>query len=648
MRPHLFLTADPVEGLRSVADVAQHLNDSRVRDLWAVVRGIADEAVAGPPLTPRDDVPDREASQLKHANRDFVICEAAGQRLLCAAFAHLMTGERKYVDAALSQLDCLFDESQWPAWCDLAHIDLGLTADLRTGMLGEATSITYDWLHASLDASQRRAVLDGIDRCAIQRYFGGMERKEWWVNATNNWMTVMIGGMGIAGMALGSDHPRSQELIDLAVPRMTAYLESYGKLGEFNENIAYAGASNRPVQFFDALRYETHGHDNLLSRWPFPEHCRWMASFLFPPGFVVPVGDAHPDRVPGISHFANVAAASRDAQVQWAYEQYRSNKFTAMTGRPLWELLSYDPTLRAESPQGVWPMGAAFPEHSGNIISRSTWSREHADCVVFSKAGHGAEGHGHHDAGEVLIWGHNKPLLIDPGVYPYPKAFFGKERYEFYFASSRGHNVPTFDGKEMKRTPQDKATIRSATFDDARGGAWQIDLTGMYEDVTEVTRHVIHLLPGVVAVLDEAALPHEQRMAIRWHTADRAEPSADGHFTVHNDGAACVSRIVRLDDGELSFLRGQHEMKPPYDRNRLGELLEGRNESYIEAAATGGSWRVLSLFAVFGGDDAPAAWQHDGDSWQIDTCDGRVQVAVDRNTFTVSCGDAEGWSLILR
>ena len=97
-----------------------------------------------------------------------------------------------------------------------------------------------------------------------------------------------------------------------------------------------------------------------------------------------------------------------------------------------------------------------------------------AKCVVYGKGGHGAEGHGNHDAGQVCIDAYGDRLITDPGSPPgYPLDFFGKNRYRYYNASALGHNILTFDDKEMRRERADQARITDSLFEDERGGWWQ-------------------------------------------------------------------------------------------------------------------------------------------------------------------------------
>ena len=117
----------------------------------------------------------------------------------------------------------------------------------------------------------------------------------------------------------------------------------------------------------------------------------------------------------------------------------------------------------------------------------------------------------------------------------------------------------------------DAAEIAEARFDQFRGGCWALDLTGCYAGVEKVTRRVIHLLPHVVAVLDEAVLPEEREIALRWHTVDRSEPDAEGAFLVDNNGVQLASKIICLEGDQVVYMRGEQAYTAPYNKGRLGD-----------------------------------------------------------------------------
>lgn len=633
----MLVTEQKIEGLRSLDDVRRTITSGRAQQMWETMVAKVEEDLQTPPLVPGSAFPGRDKDQVRHANRDYTVVNAAGDRVMCAALATLLTGDDRYRDCALEQMATLFDEAQWPEWRDLAH--QSVTADLRTGQLCQALGLAYDWLHPSLSRSQREWVIEGLDRCGVQRHLKAVEEDAWWLTHKNNWQACVVGGLGIAGMAMGEDHPRSDRLIELSLGRMRDYLSVYGPEGEFNENVGYAGATRLPVTYFSAYQYYTRGGENLLAAPPFPQACLWYLYFTSPPGWLADFGDMHPGSKPATTHYAAVAAAAQDGVLQWYYLNYPGRR--DVTSLPF-ELLWYDADLAPVDPEGKLPRGRAFPAHSGLISSRTDWNPRSTACVVFSKAGHGSEGHGNHDAGQVCIEGHAQKLIVDLGSPPmYPVDFFGANRYEYYNASAFGHNVLLFDRQEMAVGEERRAEIVHAEFDDDRGGCWLLDLTDVYEDVQRVRRAVIHLTPGVVAVLDQAKLPRAREISLRWHTADRAEPDRSGNFLVQSGDVSLAASIVDLEGRGASSQRREHEYRPPFDRGRLGDRFEQRHESYVEATLSAASCRLLTLFAVIPPGEPVVSWRRVDDGWTVDLNGMRPVVSVAEDHF-VARDEASG------
>ena len=175
-----------------------------------------------------------------------------------------------------------------------------------------------------------------------------------------------------------------------------------------------------------------------------------------------------------------------------------------------------------------------------------------------------------------------------------------------------------------------------------------IDLTPMYEGVKAARRTVVHLTPGTIACLDEAVLDGERDVSLRWHTIDTAAPDSQGSFTVRNDPAKLVARVVRLDAEVLSLARKEHEYREPYHLDRLGNPLEQRRESYVEATWRASSCRLLTLFATARQDEALGPWERAGPGFAIDAPAGRAEVTADDGRLAVRDGrTGREWNIAL-
>jgi len=634
--PRLLISSTATNGLRTVEDLKSAIQSGWSQANWQSVLASAEKALVKGPVLITDIMPGRPPSMVDAKNPDFVVCEAAGQQLLRAALAHLLTGRVEFKVSAMDQLKALYDPEVWPDWIDQAHIKFGYPADLRTGILSEFVGVAYDWLAPALTEEERAWVIEGLNRRGIQPYLDSIKMDPWWANELNNWSTVIMGGLGIAGMALDGEHPAAQRLIDLGVEVMDKYLLIYGPEGEFNESVGYAGANRLPVAFFQAHRYWSGGEQNRLAQSPFPEMCEWVMHTSLPPGRMMSVGDCWPENPVRTGYVAPVAAANQDGVLQWFYQQYQQ------ASDDPYQLVSYDGQLEPISAEGKIPPYKNYQGHGRLVISRTDWSSKATACVVHAKAGR-EENHEHNDVGQVCLDGFGERLIIDLGSPSgYPDDFFEEVRWEYYNASIRGHNVLMFDGEEQ-RSPLsehcEKAEAPSLSgqtvadqFVPGVGAAWKMDLSPAYMNDQHVTRTVVHLYPGYVAVLDEASTPKEQEISLRWHTRDRAVPESAGRFTVRGKKAKVSALIMRLDEGELALSRNEHQHRPGYDMDRGGAPLKPRRESYVEAKLRGKACRILTLFNVQAIDADDAIWTKSESGWSIDD----VQLSLNESGLELS------------
>jgi len=648
--PRLFIAAEANDaGLQSVADFREAVKQGGfLQEAWNEVVDTAHREKKLPPLQPDSPVPDRPASMIRDRNLDYYICHQTGARMNRFALVHLVTGDKACREAALAQIRAVLDPDQWPDWIDQAHIRFGHPADLRTGMLSQDCAIAYDWLYNSLTEAERAEIREGIDRRGIQPFLTSVAQGPWWMEDLNNWVTVIAGGVAIAAMALREHHPEAPFIIDLATERFNAYLETYGPAGEFNESVSYAGANRLPVGYFTAMRFATGGDVNRVGEFPFPEMCRWVMHGTLDEGRPIPFGDSWPERKVMTGYIAAVAAATQDPVLQHYFLHHRAEE----DSHPM-NLLYYDARVKPLSPTGREPLAIAFEAHGGMIVSRTSWDKPRTDCIVFSKSGR-EENHENNDLGVVGFDTLGERLIIDIGSpSSYPADFFeGELRWKYYNASVKGHNTLCFGGREQRWPRRQrgepiltKAISGKQTYwwhEPGQGAAWSMDLTPAYKGVKHFTRTVLHLWPGYILVLDDAATEQREPISLRWHPINQPELSPDGTFVVRNGIAGATARIINLGDGDLAISPGNHRYTAPYNLERSGDPLEERNEPFIEASLTHDRCRLLTLFATgsvndFGGK---TTWQENSDGWVFDGPHGRVTAKIDGSHVSLHAPDA--------
>jgi len=622
-------------GLRTLDDLRQDIQSGLPKKLWERIQAqIAEDKVTAP-----EDWGGKVSWPVAHK---------VSQRILRNALTAVLLNDDESKRLALEQIGAVYDPLLFPRLRDPAHN--GMEIDLRGGTIAPAIALAYDWMYEKLTEKERLWLLRGLDARFIQPYLKDLESNVWWVNAGNNWSTVINGGFGVAGMALADTHPDARRLVEFSEPRMRKYLDLLGADGSFNETPFYANALLHPVRYFNALRfYEPKSTEvNPLLSGLLQKSCHWMRYAMLPPGRVMKFGDCSDPFLP-LPFFPAVAQAAKDGVLQAAYLDSvgELNPRTDLVS----ELLDYDGRVKPISPEGVLPRGRAFEYHGKLISSRSSWDTQAPHSIAYGKAGR--EGHGANDVGQFCLDGFGQPLLITLG-HPaggYPADYFSSNRKKYYNASTWGQNLFMFDRQEQIEKAGKIALVGNvvtAEFDDKKGGMWQLDLTPVYEGAESVRRTVVHLLPDVAVVLDEAKLKKSADISLRWHTADKAEPSADGVFSVKARGVELAAKIVPLDGAKVQFQRGEHSYEAPFNMTRDNKPLNQPHESFIEVTTQADHLRLLSLFSVQKEGQAKTTWQQEGSGWMIETPDGKVTVASDGKTLVVkNTKTNEGWKVSL-
>jgi len=630
-RPWMLVTADPLDGLRSLEDVRRDIRSGRSAMLWEEHVARVDQEMRKPPIT---------AGQ---RNRNYTLVALTGNRIMDTALVALISNERRYAVSVLEQIEVLFDKEKWPDWSDEAHLQAGLNSDLRHGQLARAIGLAYDWTWTLLTAEERKRIVAGVDLHAIQRFKASVKAKEKWITAQSNWKTSVVGGFGILGMALGPDHPESQWLQEFAEPLMNRYMDVFGPDGEFNESPNYASSTMYVVDYYLAKYYASGGRQKPAQLDQLGRFAHWYLYCILPSSRVIGFGDGRMNSPPSVYHFSALASALQDPIIQWMYLEYVQSERDD-TRRRAQELLWFDPTLKPEPPDRL-PLGRSFPAQAGIVISRRSWNADEAVSTVYSKA-RTEDSHRHADWGQVCVDGFRQHLLVDLGSPPvYPRS----DKRQYYNYQQSGHNVLAIGDDELDviwRVRRQGKTIWSR-FDDARGGAWSFDLSDVYGRDRTVRRHVVHLLPRIVVVLDDAELPSAERIRLRWHTISPPEVNGKGRFTTGQKGVVLTGSVTSLL-GKAEIRTGRHEYMPPYDKGRLGKPYPQRHEPYLEVETRSDRFRSVSLFCVTGPEEPIRTSERQHDSWTIETPEGVVRVTIDQNELTVTnVGAQHGWAVEL-
>ena len=632
MDPSTLLSLDSTARSARAREIRQIIASPVAARLWADIRTTAENERDLDPYLVDSVFPGRDTYSAELLGMDWTLCRAVGLRILRHALMFLVEEDPVWHAAALRQTEVLFDDVAYPAWNHQARMtEPAFDVHLRTGMLAKDVGIMLNWLRPHLDAAQLESLVMGLDKRAVRPFQEAIETDPWWIGVNNNWLTCIVGGLGVCGMALDDLHPEARNLIAFADPLMERHLEDFGGEGEFNEGLGYAGAVALIVDYYTARAGWSEQSENRLAAAPFPDIGRFFMHMSVPPGHLFAFGDGPPRGVLKADWMVAVAAACEDGVFQGFALRHR----TSMAD-PL-QLLCLDPDLEPESAQGRLPLGRAYEGHGALISSRSSWDPDAAASVVGSKARR-EDNHEHNDPGQVVIDGEGQPLIVDWGTPPttYPAGFFTLDRFRYFEAQAFGHNLPVFGGRDMrscyvlhpdytegplhgKRALRAQGHVVESTFDDRWGGRWKLDTTEAWDGVKQCLRTVLHVFPGFVVVLDDIELDTPESISLRWNTA--TTPTRTGSntgigrhdFSLQVESVGLSARVLNLGGIAATSRIGRHAYQAPWHLDQFGGILPDRDCPFFETRVeTSARCRLLSLFAVQPGSKTKSWTEREG------------------------------------
>lgn len=623
MTPSILFSLDRDTRQRRLEEIRRVITSSSGCDIWREIQAAAAAEREIEPYLVDSVFPGRDAYSAELMGMDYSLCRSIGNRLLRHALIFLIDGDRAWIDAALRQALVLFDDEAYPAWNHQALMDPPLReVHLRTGMLAKDVGLMVNWLRPHLSGQELDALVTGLEKRAIKPFLDTVSTDPWWIEVNNNWLTCIVGGLGICGMALDGLHPEARNLVEFAEPLIERHLGDFGPEGEFNEGLGYAGAIGLAIDFYAARLGWTGGREDHLGRTPFPEAARWFIHMTVPPGHLLAFGDGHAGAPLKADWIAAIAAAAQDPILQGFYLQHRS-----IQADPF-QILFLDSDLEGATPDGRLPLGRAYHGHGACIISRTSWDWDRTPSLVGSKARR-EDNHEHNDPGQVVIDGEGLPLIVDWGTPPttYPAGFFTRDRFRYFDTQAFGHNVLVFGGRDLKscyilhpnytegplhgkRARLAQGRIVNSEFDPTWGGTWKLDTTDAWDGVRQCVRTVLHVFPGFVVVLDEAVLEETEPISLRWNTALKPSMAGEDGFALQLDRVGLAARILNLGSDKAGHRIAHQQYTAPWNMDQFGGILPDRGCPYFETFLESDRCRLLSLFAVQPGPRV-TAWIED-------------------------------------
>jgi len=457
--------------------------------------------------------------------------------VLHTAIAWRLTGDRRYLDRCVKELDAACGLPDWnpPHFLD--------TAEMAT-----AVALGLDWLHPDLGAECRTRYHDALVAKALRPAEEVFATGGWWTRVRNNWSQVCGAGIAIASGAVAVDRAS----LDAGLfPKCVALLrdcEAFYAGGGYPEGPGYwdygtnyhvlglavadglgaavqaAPAMTSSAEFMTQIRGPSGLHFNYADSHPRPD------AFTPARGWLI-------DRL-DVEHSPPDLEAALAADLRRGVECRATNLLRSAGDSRffplhlLWlpEAPEHDATLRTH---------ARFGSQQPVATLRTSWDDPDASFVAV-KGGTPRASHGHMDVGSFVYDALGHRWIHDLGSDDYNlPGYFGTRRFDYFRLAARSHNVIIVDGKPQDPACDPCAFVTAESLDHATtlelGPAYR-PADGPLADA--VTRRVtLDATTGRASVHDTIVAPIG---GVRWQAVIDAEATLDGSRAVLRKGGRAV------------------------------------------------------------------------------------------------------------
>jgi hypothetical protein len=433
------------------------------------------------------------------------------QRTQDLAWAHHVTGDRRFLDRCWAELEAAASFKDW----NPSHF-------LDTGEMTCAFGLAYDWLYHEWTPEQRRVLREAIVRHGLvpgRKSYRGEEQLGWWTRATHNWNQVCNGGLAIGALAIAESEPElAGEIISAGLSSLRLAMRSFAPDGGWAEGPGYWNYATRYNVLHIAAIESALGTDFGFVRFP-----GFDRAGDFPVHITGPIGRTF--------NFADGSdRINRAAQLQWLSARFDHPEYAAHQARIATPLVTDIIWGAAADRSGAEhpPLDRHF-EGIGVVTMRSAWDDRRALFVGF-KAGDNRVNHSHLDLGTFVLHASGQRWAMDLGSDDYNMpAYFGRQRWTYYRLRAEGHNTLIVEpGSGPDQDPGAKGRI--TRFESTPERALAIaDLTLAHAGRIDSARRGIALFDGRSRVLVQDEVSGAAGSEIWWfmHTNATIEITPD-------------------------------------------------------------------------------------------------------------------------
>ncbi len=522
-------------------------------------------------------------------------------RMVILGFAYRMTGEEKYAERAVLELDkvCSYDD-----WCP-SHF-------LATAEMALAVSIGYDWFFDFLSDDMKTLLCEKTWEYAITPALSKNYLKNWFTWSKNNWNSICYSGIGIACMTFFEKNPeKAAEFLSMCYKNMPIAFSSFTPDGVYAEGPGYCQSGMNSIAYFISTSRNFFGTDFGMSEIDGFRELGFFPVYITGSTAMFNFGD-NKDRLlytPVLHWYASEydspllavyqmgdAPSAFSPDISENVERNGEGKENALS------LLWYNREYTADSADfSDVPLCVQLQSHAGQTLTvmRSAYQDKNATYAAI-KGGYNYINHGDLDIGTFVFdsMGERWAEELGPGNYDADGYFLGLPaggRWKNYCKRAEGQNTLVINPKLALDDQYALARASFASLDGTVGGAeCVLDMTDAYSmNMAKSVIREFELFDNYSSLRIKDTISCRISSEIYWfmHTKADIEISEDGKSAILSKNGKQLKATLS-GEGVFSVMKaeklgGKYEFDEDFnDIRKLTVHLEDVTETVIEVTLT--------------------------------------------------------------